>query len=456
MISRPFCVKLVRSDGPPAGRRRPDYGGAMMRNYIGFLKAVEGASGVKAWLVGESARMIEMGIRPKIMTLALDARDLEGVASALGNGKLDLRGPHPVLRGEMMGVPFRAFSLQGDTIEEDLARRDLSIEAFALRSDGGTVDPFGGKLDIRNHTIRLTGDDVELIRTDPLRIVRMLRFAAELEMSIFWKTDTDVRDFLRDGAEAMKAIPAERWGNEILKGMARHPWRFISLCDAYGLLPFFIEELDVLKTVSDGKGRTIFDHVMGTLAVIQSRLDTHKVMQRDSFVLAGLFCHIGDRGTKASREKADRAMAERLARWNIPSDTIAEVSSILDGYASFYRPISEEGFCTAILKHGMEAMDVGLGFAVCIDIAEGTSHDDVLEANRWSLDQVLRRFRSVASQTDGTATRFLTGDEVMRILQMPPGRKVGELLKGLDMAVGTGKVGNRAAAEAWLIRNASA
>ncbi len=148
-----------------------------MRNYIDVLKKIE-QTGVKAWLVGDTVRMIEMGVQPDYITLALDTKDLYSLALSIGTGTVDARGAYPALRGVISGIPFRAFSLRGDTIEDDLARRDLSIEAIAVRSDGGVVDPFGGRLDIRNRVIRLTGDDVDLIDQDPLRILRMLRFAA--------------------------------------------------------------------------------------------------------------------------------------------------------------------------------------------------------------------------------------------------------------------------------------
>ena len=436
-----------------------------MRNYTNILKAVE-RTGVRAWLVGDTVHMIEMGLEPELLTLALDSDDLSDVASALGLGTVDVRGPYPVLRGELEGVPFRGFCLQGGSIEEDLARRDFSIEAIALRSDGGVVDPFGGRLDIRNRVVRLTGDDIELIHKDPLRIIRMLRFAAELEMDIFWKTDADVRKFLDTNSESMGAIPAERWGREIIVGMKRRPWRFIQLCDAYGLLPFFLKDLDDLKAVPDeeGSARTLFDHVMRTLQVIESRLDTSKLMQGDAFVLAGLFSRIGTtalnaKGGKKSEEdqkkKQARLVSEYLTKWNIPSETINDVAAIISYYASFYEPVSEEQFCTAVLKFGMNAVGVALEFALCIALAEGFSHGEVLEDNQWNLAQVLRRFRSVARQTEG-ATRFLSGDEVMKLLKLGPGRVVGKLLKDLDVAVGTGKVSSRAAAEAWLMNNAPA
>ena len=78
-----------------------------------------------------------------------------------------------------------------------------------------------------------------------------------------------------------------------------------------------------------------------------------------------------------------------------------------------------------------------------------------MKGNRWRLEQVLRRFASTERQTDGS-DRFLTGGEVMDLLKLVPGRKVGEILNGLDMAVGTGRVSSQSEAEAWVLRRGSA
>ena len=438
-----------------------------MRDYMNILKAVED-SGVRAWLVGDTVRMIEMGIQPHIITMALDTDDLFKVAHAIGTGTVDARGPFPALRGEMNGMSFRGFTLQGGSIENDLARRDFSIEAIAMRSDGGIVDPFGGIFDIRNKVLRLTGDDIELIYNDPLRIVRMLRLAAELEMDIFWKTDADIRKFLDTHANVMNDMPLERWGREIINGMERRPWRFIRFCDSYNLLPFFLKDLDNLKNVNDnsnkvnayGKAYTIFDHVLDTLHVIESRLDTHKIMQRDAFILAGLFSRINTRtldevNDTDKRKVTDRLITEYLTNWNIPSDVINEVISIISSYSLFYKPITEEQLCKYIIEYDAVAVEVAREFAACIAIAEKRPEEtlEILRDNRWNLSQVLRRFNNVTEQMNG-AERYLTGREIMSILNIAPSKRVGELLDALDFAVGTGKVCSRKAAERWLLSNA--
>ena len=425
-----------------------------MRSYLDVLSRIE-ETGVRAWLVGDTVRMILIGVQPEVITLAVDSDDMYSVAKALGTGTVESRGANPALRGEINGVPFRAFGLRGETIEDDLACRDLSIEAIAIRSDGGMVDPFGGRFDIRNRVIRLTGDNVDLISADPLRILRMLRFSAELNMDMFWKTTGDVRKFLDEHPDRMKKIPAERWGREIMKGIHRRPYKFMRMCDDFHLIPFFLSELDALRYIPDGKSDdgNLFNHVLEVLKIIEQKFETDKIMQNDAFVLAGLLSRIGTKTTDGhDRTKfTDRLINDYLTSWNVPSEIIDEVLAIINSYETFYKPVSEKQFCEDVLEYSREAVMVALHFARCFAQAEGFLDDvrEILDDNAWNLKQVLRRFNHVAMQTEG-ASRYLTGREVMNLLNMKPGKRVGELLDGLDMAVGLGKVNSRAGAEAWL------
>ena len=414
-----------------------------MSSYLDVLTKIE-ETGTRAWLVGDTVRMIFTGVKPDVITLAVDTKDMYSLAFALENGAVDARGTYPDLRGEILGMPFRAFALRGNSIEEDLACRDLSIEAIAIRADGGVVDPFGGRFDIRNRVIRLTGDNVELIDADPLRILRMLRFSAELGMDMFWKTTGDVRQFLDLHSDKLENIPDERWGREILKGIRSRPYKFIRLCDDFHLIPFFLKELDELRYISDGKN--LFDCVLEILKLIQQRLDTNKLMQNDVFVLAGLFGLVGVKKLDGSdRTKfTDRLISDYMTRWN-------NVLGTINGYKRFYEPTSEETFCKLVLQYSSQAVEVAFEFAKCV--AEATDFadkvQDIMNDNEWNMRQVLRRFNTVSLQTEG-GTRYLTGREVMSLLGMKPGRRVGELLEALDVAVGTGKVTSRAGAEAWL------
>ena len=74
-----------------------------MRNYLDVLAKIE-ETRAKAWLVGDTVRMLEMGMEPEVVTLAIDSDDMYSVALALGTGTVDARGPYPALRGEINGV----------------------------------------------------------------------------------------------------------------------------------------------------------------------------------------------------------------------------------------------------------------------------------------------------------------------------------------------------------------
>ena len=193
--------------------------------------------------------------------------------------------------------------------------------------------------------------------------------------------------------------------------------------------------------------------MLQVLNVIEKRLDTNKIMQSDAFVLAGLLGKIGTKSLGFSdRDKfTDRLVSEYLTRWNVNSGIIDEVIAILNTFPNFYRPVGEPEFCSAVLKYSEEAVQVALEFALCVVEArgEGEKYGEIIENNTWNLNQVLRRFNNVRLQTEGE-NRYMTGREIMSLLNMKPGRRVGELLEGLDMAVGTGKVSSRAGAEAWL------
>ena len=99
------------------------------------------------------------------------------------------------------------------SIEEDLARRDFTVNAIALSADGRLVDPFGGQADLRASVLRCVGDPARRFAEDALRILRLLRFASVLGFSVEENTARAARE-RRDG---LRAIAHERVYAELNK-----------------------------------------------------------------------------------------------------------------------------------------------------------------------------------------------------------------------------------------------
>ena len=154
----------------------------------------------------------------------------------------------------------------GTSLEEDLSRRDFTINAIAQEpSTGGMLDPFHGLQDLQRGVIRAVGDPAERFREDPLRMLRAVRFAAELGFRI----DPTTREALERQAEALEHVSEERIAAEMTRLLvAREPARGLEiLCDS-GLAAYCLPELLPLRgTSQDGRHKDVFGH---TLKVVEN------------------------------------------------------------------------------------------------------------------------------------------------------------------------------------------
>lgn len=129
------------------------------------------------------------------------------------------------------------------TLEEDLARRDLTVNAMAQRPDGTLVDPFGGMADLQARVLRHV---TEAFREDPLRVLRVARFAAQLDgFSAAPETLAVMQEL--SAAQALTELPAERVYAELSKMLAKSARAdrfFETLADAQALAPWFAEFAD--------------------------------------------------------------------------------------------------------------------------------------------------------------------------------------------------------------------
>ncbi|MDO5686120.1 MAG: multifunctional CCA addition/repair protein [Neisseria sp.] len=128
------------------------------------------------------------------------------------------------------------------TLEEDLSRRDLTINAMAQAEDGSLIDPFGGRADLHNGVLRHVS---AAFAEDPVRILRVARFAARYDFRVADETMRLMRLMVENG-EA-DALVAERVWQEIARGLMENtPSRMFAVLRACGALAVILPEIDAL------------------------------------------------------------------------------------------------------------------------------------------------------------------------------------------------------------------
>ena len=144
------------------------------------------------------------------------------------------------------GRGYRGFTFHAGsdvTLEADLARRDLTINAMAVAQDGTLIDPFDGRADLQRERLCHVS---EAFREDPVRILRLARFAARFEsFRIAERTAQLCRDMVSDGE--VDYLVAERVWQEMSRAlMQRRPSRFFSVLREVGALQVILPEIDAL------------------------------------------------------------------------------------------------------------------------------------------------------------------------------------------------------------------
>ncbi len=208
------------------------------------------AAGYSAYLVGGCVRDFIMGKKPQDYDIATAAQpcEIEELFSAeklvkVGEkyGTITVNFPDCQLEittfrtdGEYIdGRRPRTVSFTG-SIEEDLARRDFTMNAMAFSPKYGIVDPFGGRKDIENRIIRTVGDASVRFAEDKLRILRALRFSAVMGFSL----DAELVTAITKHSENLLDVSRERITAELLK---------LLMGDRAGEL--VLERLDVLRAI---------------------------------------------------------------------------------------------------------------------------------------------------------------------------------------------------------------
>jgi tRNA nucleotidyltransferase/poly(A) polymerase len=197
-----------------------------------------------AWLVGGAVRDLALGSELLDIDMVLDRDSFvvgEQLAASLNARFVPLHETFGSCRLVLSdGLQLDLTDLQGASIEEDLRRRDLTINAVAIPWPQGdsVIDPTGGLDDLAARIARRTSSGV--IQADPVRALRVFRFAAAFDLSIDDRTLAEARE----AAPSLAAMPGERVWIELFHLLSRDqaaPW--IRALDEHGVLDALLPEL---------------------------------------------------------------------------------------------------------------------------------------------------------------------------------------------------------------------
>ena len=177
-------------------------------------------------------------------------------------------------------------------LEEDLRRRDFTINAMAYNDDVRLVDVFGGMQDLNHHLIRCVGDPRERFSEDALRILRAVRFSAQLDFPI----EPDTAKAVKELAPNLKNISAERIQTELVQLLTSpHPERIQDACEL-GITKVVLPEWDAMVGVKQNTIHHKYD-------VAEHTLHTLKHVKRDKYLrLTMLFHDMGKPAMKTTDE----------------------------------------------------------------------------------------------------------------------------------------------------------
>src|ERR687897_1108731 len=215
----------------------------------------------------------------------------------------------------------------GDSLREDLARRDFTINAVAADAlTGGIVDPFEGRKDLEKGVIRAVGDPLERMRDDPLRMLRAVRFEATLSKpeKPFAMTQ-DLEEAIRNNAGWLESISAERKREEFEKILVSEKAASgLRTLVRLGLMPYvvpeFMETVDV-EQEAEFHHKDVFEHTL----IVVSNVEADPILRKAAF-----FHDIGKPrtlvyehrctycGAKSTSKRSEEGECERCGGRTIP------------------------------------------------------------------------------------------------------------------------------------------
>ncbi len=316
-------------------------------------------------------------------------------------------------------------------LEDDLSRRDFTVNAIAMSRDGAVVDLFRGQSDLENKTIRAVGEPEERFDEDALRIMRAVRLASELDFSIEDKT----RDAIEKKVGLLEFISKERIRDEFIKLIeSDSPDRGIEEMHELGALKHVLPELEEGIGVTQNK-----DHVY-TVWEHNVRAMMHAVEKKWPLKIrvAALLHDVGKPRTKKGEGPdstfyghdvvGGKMTAQILSRLKFPTKFIEDVAKLVRWHLFFSdtEVITISAVRRMVRNVGQDNIWDLMNVRYCDRIGMGRPKERPFRLRKYEsmVEEALRSPLSVGQLT-------VRGEDVMKICDIKPGPKIGYVLHAL-------------------------
>ena len=358
----------------------------------------------------------------------------------------------------------------GDTLLEDLERRDFTVNAMAVRlPDLQFVDPFGGMDDLVARRLRTPGAPDRSFGDDPLRMMRAARFASQLGML----PDEAALAAMRAMAGTIAIVSAERVRDELVKlVLGRDPRAGLTLLVDAGLADHVLPELPALRLEVDEHHRhkDVYEHTLTVLEQAIALEDDHRdagaVVPGPDLVLrlAALMHDVGKPATRRFEPGGGvsfhhhevvgaKLTAARMKALRFDKQTTKDVARLVELHLRFHGYGGGAWTDSAVRRYVTDAGPLLARLHRLTRSDSTTRNARKAQRLRLAYDDLERRIDAVLAQESLNAVRpDLDGTAIMRLLDLPPGPVVGRAYRHmLAVRMDTGPL-DRDAAEAELMR----
>ena len=443
------------------------------------------AAGFSLALVGGSVRDALLGRLGNDLDFTTDARPDEvlrlvrpwadavwevGIAfGTVGCRKGDFQIEITTYRSEAYDRTSRKPSVAyGRSIEEDLARRDFTVNAMAVAlPEKIFIDPHQGLEDLSRRVLSTPGTPEQSFSDDPLRMMRAARFAAQLDFTV----NPDVVAAMTRMAERIEIVSAERVRDELNKlVLAARPRQGLTLLVDTGLAERTLPELPALRLERDEHHRhkDVYEH---SLIVLEQAMDLEDEGPDLVLRLAALLHDVGK--PKTRRFESDgrvsfhhhevvgaKLVKARMAKLKYPNELIKDVARLVELHLRFHGYGSGEWTDSAVRRYVRDA-------GPQLEQLHKLTRSDCTTRNKRkalalsrSYDGLEQRIAELKEKEELDAIRpDLNGNEIMQILEISPGPQIGEAYQHLlELRLEHGPMGKDAAEAAlrewWRTRQA--